>query len=253
MPHRLIFGTASLHHLASTPLRQRAIAAAYDAGFRAFDIAPAYGNGIDEVEVGVALGEKRSDVELNTKYGIPIVIYGAMSRHVFALRRLMDRLTGQSARAYRRRDFSPRELERSLEESLGRLRTDHVDCLFLHEPISTLSSAQIDDIVECGRRMKSKGKIRALGVAGPLSSLVLCPSLDGFDVVQTRCADLPDASLAAGDKPLVLYSVHAAFRAARGTDFRQFVRRILSMREGTRVIVTSRRVETIGSFRGIVE
>jgi D-threo-aldose 1-dehydrogenase len=253
MQHRLIFGTGSLHHLASPPQRQRAIAAAYDAGFRAFDTAPAYGNGIDEVEIGIALRDRRNDVELNTKFGIPIVTYGAISRYVFAARRLIDQLTGQSARAYRRRDFSPAELEKSLEASLGRLRTDHVDCLFLHEPISRLSSAEIDDIVACGLRMKFEGKIRALGVAGPLSSLALCPSLDGFDVVQTRCADFPHPSLPASDKPLVLYSVHAAFRAARGTDFRHFVRRLLAMREAIRVIVTSRRVETIRSFNRIME
>jgi hypothetical protein len=252
MQHQLIFGTASLHRLASPRKRQRAIGAAFDAGFRAFDLAPSYGNGIDELEVGIALRDKRHDLELNTKYGIPIVIYGAMSRHVFAPRRLVDRLTGQSARAYGRRNFSPRELERSLDESLGRLRTDHVDCLFLHEPISRLSSAQVDDIIACGRKMKSEGKIKALGVAGPLSSLVLCPSLDAFDVVQTRCADLPGVSLTANDKPLVLYGVHAAFREARGTDFRHFVNRILATRKGTRVIVTSRHVETIGSFRGIM-
>lgn len=253
MQHQLIFGTGSLHRLATPPQRQRAIAAAHDAGITAFDLAPAYGNGVDEVEVGIALRGKRNDFELNTKYGIPIAIYGAMSRHVFAPRRLVDRLTGQSARAYRWRDFSPRELVRSLDESLGRLRTDHVDCLFVHEPISRLSSMQIDDIVECGRKMKAEGKIRTLGVAGPLSSLVLCPSLDGFDVVQTRCADLPGLSLTVNDKPFILYGVHAAYRAAHGTDFRQFVKRVLAMREGTRVIVTSRRVETIGSFREITE
>jgi len=253
MQHQLIFGTGSLHRLMTPRQRQRAIAAAYDAGIRAFDLAPAYGNGIDEVEVGVALRGKRNDLELNTKYGIPIVIYGAMSRRVFAPRRLVDRLTGQSARAYRRRDFSPRELVRSLDESLGRLRTDHVDCLFVHEPISRLSSVQFDDIVECGRRMKADGKLRALGVAGPLTSLVLCPSLDGFDVVQTRCSDLPGLSLRVNDKPFILYGVHAAYQAAQETDFRHFVKRILAIREGTRVIVTSRHVETIGSFRGITE
>lgn len=253
MQHQLIFGTGSLHRLASPRTRQRAIAAAYDAGIRAFDLAPAYGNGIDEVEVGIAMGGKRNGLELNTKYGIPIEIYGAMSRQIFAPRRLLDRLTRQSARAYRRRDFSPRELARSLDESLGRLRTDHVDCLFLHEPISRLSSAQIDDIVECGRRMKADGKITALGIAGPLSSLMMCPSLDGFDVVQTRCADLPGLPLTLNNKPVVLYGLHAAYRAAQGTDFRHFVRRTLAIREGTRAIVTSRRVETIDSFRGITE
>jgi aryl-alcohol dehydrogenase-like predicted oxidoreductase len=253
MRHQLIFGTASLHRLASPRSRQRAIAAAYDAGIRAFDLAPAYGNGIDEVEIGIAVRGKRHELELNTKYGIPIVMYGPMSRRLFAGRRLLDRLTGQSVRAYRRRDFSPRALTRSLDESLARLRTDHVDCLFVHEPISRLSAVQLDDIVACGRLLKARGKIRNLGVAGPLSSIELCDSLGGFDVVQSRCEDLPGLPQAVGDRPLILYGVHAAYRTAHATDFRRFVQQLLANRDGMRVIVTSRNVGTIGTFRGLLE
>jgi len=253
MQPRLIFGTASLHRLATSRQRHRAIAAAYDAGIGSFDLAPAYGNGIDELEVGIALKGKREHIELNTKYGIPLGTYGGRWRHAFAPRRLLDVLTRQSAMAYRRRDFSPQALEKSLGESLIRLRTDHVDCLFLHEPIAALSSNQLDDIVGCGLTMKARGRIKALGVAGPSSSLAFCPGLDRFDVVQTRCEDLDPASRRAPDKPFVLYGVHAAYRASGEDDFPAFVRRLLASRQGTRVIVTSRHVETIGSFRGIAE
>ena len=90
-------------------------------------------------------------------------------------------------------------------------------------------------------------------MAGPLISIELCGSLDGFDVVQTRCEDLADVSPAVGDRPLILYGVHAAYRAAHATDFRRFVQQILAIREGTRVIVTSRNEETIATFRGLVE
>jgi aryl-alcohol dehydrogenase-like predicted oxidoreductase len=253
MRNPLIYGTAGLHRLATHQQRQRALAAVYDAGIRAFDVAPAYGNGIDEVEVGIALHEKRATIEINTKYGIPVAMYGGFARYAFALWRLADRLTGQSARAYRHRDYSSRELARSLDESLRRLRTDHVDCLFVHEPITPLSPAELADIVDAGRRMKSAGKIRALGIAGPARSLSLCPSLVEFDVVQTRRADLSDAAHATHDKPLILYGMYEAYRASQGSDFRQFVEQTLTSRERLRIIVASRHLETIRSFRGLSE
>jgi aryl-alcohol dehydrogenase-like predicted oxidoreductase len=251
MGHRLIFGTASLHRLATSRQRQRAIAAACDAGISAFDLAPAYGNGIDELEAGIALRSRRDDLELNTKYGIPVAIYGGLSRHVFAARRLADRVTGGSARAYRLRDFSPEEMVRSVDASLGRLRTDRVDCLFVHEPIAPLSAGEISDIVACGLKLKAAGKIRALGVAGTMDSVSLCPSLDGFDVLQTRYVDRAGLPSAFRDKPVILYGVHAAYREAPSGDFGQFVREALALREGLRVIVTSRRPETIATFGGL--
>jgi hypothetical protein len=160
---------------------------------------------------------------------------------------------GQSARAYRRRDFSPRELTRSVEASLRRLRTDRLDCLFLHEPIATLPAVQFDDIVACGEDMRAAGTIRALGVAGPLDSLLLCPSLEAFDIVQTRCADLLERPDTIGDRPVILYGLHAAYRAGGDTDFRRFVRGVLALRLGTRAILASRQIATIRSFRGITE
>lgn len=250
---QLIYGTGSLHRLATARQRQQAIAAACDAGITAFDLAPAYGNGIDEMEVGIALKGRRSGFTLNTKYGIPIAAYGSMSRHVFAVRRLVDKMTGQSARAYRRRDFSPTMLRTSLEKSLRRLGTDHVDALFIHEPVSHLTRAQLDDIIACGARMKAEGQIRSFGVAGPMQSLMFCPSLSGFDVVQTRCTDLESILRNVSNTPLILYSVYDAFRATARTDFREFLHGVLARHKGTSAIVTSRHVERIHAFKGLLE
>jgi aryl-alcohol dehydrogenase-like predicted oxidoreductase len=249
----LIFGTGSLHRLATGRQRQWVIGAAHDAGISAFDLAPAYGNGIDEVEVGIAVRGRRDGITLNTKYGIPLPMYGAVSRHVFAARRLVDRLAGESARGYGRRDFSPTELERSLEGSLKRLKTDYVDGLFLHEPISALPPGQLDDIIASGDRMKAQGKIRRLGVAGSMSSLLMCPSFAGFDLVQTRCTDLDGVAARVRDTPLILYGLHAAYRATQEAGFPQFIKTLLARRPGTQIIVTSRHVERIRAFRGILE
>jgi aryl-alcohol dehydrogenase-like predicted oxidoreductase len=248
----LIYGTGSLHRIATASHRQRAIGIALDAGFRAFDLAPSYGNGIDETEVGIALRGRRDEVALHTKYGIPIDIYGAGARHLFPLFRLADRFSGRTRRAYARRDFSPQELERSVNESLRRLRTDRVDILFLHEPIFALASGESDAILDRGARLKRAGKIGALGIAGPAASVLACPSLGGFDVLQTRCDELERVAQRVPRTPLIAYGVHAAFRATGAPDFSDFVRAILDARPGTRVILTSRRASTIGSFGSIL-
>jgi aryl-alcohol dehydrogenase-like predicted oxidoreductase len=251
MQEHLLFGAGSLHRIPTTRQRQRVLAAAYDVGIRAFDVAPAYGNGINEVEVGVALRGSRDGCEINTKYGIQVPIYGALARHAFALWRVADRLTGASAGAYRRRDFSPAELERSLDRSLNRLRTDHVDTLFVHEPVLPLGVSQVQDIVDCAERMKLKGKVRAIGIAGPATALVLCPSLAGFDVVQTRCVDLQEPQVVASGKPVIAYGAYRAYRAAHtGGTFTEFLAWTVLARPGTRVIVASTSLRTIRSFGG---
>lgn len=248
----VIFGVGKLHHLPMVRARQKAIEAAFDVGFRAFDVAPAYGNGINEVELGMALRGKRDACEINTKFGIPIEIYGSWARHFFGVRRLADKITGHSAHAYQNRNFSAKELESSLDHSLGRLRTDYVDTLFVHEPISQMSQNQIDEIFESSERMKVKGKIRAIGIAGTIGSIRHCPSVKTFDVVQMPFGDLKYADTAISCKKLILYGAYQAYRAEACTvGFAQFVKNAIASHAGARVIVSSKAVHTISSFREI--
>ena len=81
---------------------------AYDLGITFYDTAPLYGYGHSERLMGEAFSGVRSNVLIATKAG------------------LLD--------AQDRQDFSVAHLERSLEESLGRLRTDYVDLFLLHSP-----------------------------------------------------------------------------------------------------------------------
>src|SRR5262245_5364479 len=67
---RLAFGTSRLHYL-SRGDGQRLLAAAADIGIKHFDTAPAYGDGLSERELGRLIRERRSNVVIATKYGIP--------------------------------------------------------------------------------------------------------------------------------------------------------------------------------------
>ena len=120
---RLVFGTASLHLILSPNQRQRLLDKAIEGGFRAFDVAPPYGNGLGEVELGIALAGRRNQFRITTKFGIPVRLYGALSRRLFLGLRVADKfLNPFHGRAYGRRDFSPATMERSLKGSLRRLK-----------------------------------------------------------------------------------------------------------------------------------
>src|SRR3954451_17434836 len=84
-------------------LFQRAVAAAIDSGITCFDTAEAYGMGISEEALARALGDRRNKVVVATKFGVG---YEEMAN---------------------RRDSTRKRVLASLDKSLQRLRTDHVD------------------------------------------------------------------------------------------------------------------------------
>src|ERR1700733_9582063 len=82
---------------------EQAVHSALDAGINCFDTAEAYGMGVSEQALARALGGRRSDICLVTKGGVGY------------------------PEAPNRRDSSRQRLLASIEGSLQRLRTDHVD------------------------------------------------------------------------------------------------------------------------------
>ncbi len=101
------------------------------------DTAPTYGAGRAESLIGQVVGKRRSQAVLSTKAGY---FYDG---HV---------------------DYSPAAVRSSLEASLKRLATDHVDVLFLHNPGANVLVAT-DPIWAELEKLKSEGKLRAFGVS----------------------------------------------------------------------------------------
>ena len=115
----------------------RALEVAFEAGITFFDTANVYGDGHSETLLGQVFRRRRDQVVLSTKAGCDD--YQAPL------------------------DFSPAALTRSLDGSLGRLGTDYVDVLMLHDPKP--DEAALDETFAQLDRLKRDGKTRAIGVS----------------------------------------------------------------------------------------
>ena len=137
---------------------QRAVHAAIESGITCFDTAEAYSMGVSEKALARALGGRRSDVVIATKFGVG---YEEMPN---------------------RRDSSRSRVFASIEKSLQRLRTDHIDIYLVHwpDPNTPLDETMtaLDDVVR-------QGKVRYIGVSNfRLAQIEASMRLRRVDVVQ---------------------------------------------------------------------
>jgi aryl-alcohol dehydrogenase-like predicted oxidoreductase len=145
--------------------QDRAVAWARDNGINFFDTAPSYGNGASETALGRALAGNTDGIVISTKVGLPEAELGNAS------------------------DF----IERSLHESLGRLRLDHVDLFQLHNTIGepdrhgAISAEQVlNEVIPVFNKLRDAGKTRYLGFTakGDSGQLLQLVQSDQFDSAQ---------------------------------------------------------------------
>ena len=111
-----------------------------DVGVNFLDTAFCYGaDGESESLIAKGLGNRRDEVVIATKGGIH---WDAAGRRVF--------------------DARPETLRRECEQSLKRLRTDHIELLFLHAPDPAVP---VTESAGGLRRLLEEGKTRAVGVS----------------------------------------------------------------------------------------
>ena len=120
----------------------RAIRRALELGVTFFDTADVYGCGHSERVLGRALEGRRDEAVIATKFGL---------------------LFDEDARAGSGADASPDYVRKACEESLRRLRTDHIDVYQLHAGAEDATSAE--GVVETLEELVSEGKIRAYGTS----------------------------------------------------------------------------------------
>jgi len=155
------FGGASLGNLYRVTTDEEAagaVRAAWDAGIRYFDTAPHYGLGLSEERLGRLLKPyPRDEYVLSTKVGrllVPQDANGAKDGEGFAVA------------ADRRRvwDFSGDGIRQSLHSSLKRLKTDHVDIVYAHDPdVAPDPDAALiaaNGLIE----LRQRGDARAVGI-----------------------------------------------------------------------------------------
>ncbi|MBT8106897.1 MAG: aldo/keto reductase [Gammaproteobacteria bacterium] len=135
----------------------RLIDEALDGGISLFDTAPNYAHTKSESILGKALQSKRHDVVLVSKFG-----------H-----------TPEGPK-----EFSVDWFWKSLEASLGRLRTDYLDVLLLHNPPGEIY-AGTDPVWAAMEEAKLQGKIRHYGASLDFASEVRrCLSNTGSEVLE---------------------------------------------------------------------
>ncbi len=190
---RLGFGCASLGSEIGYRESCALVEAAYEAGFRHFDVAPPYGNGMAERVLGDVLAPVRQHITLVSKAGIAhprsAGLLQSVRRLALPLKRhfpgLWQRAAGQARRAAAPCGrFAAEEVQASLEESLRRLRTDYLDALLLHE----VQPGDISDgLLETLLRLRTQGRLRAVGIGTGVAASVtlLAQRQDLIEWVQT--------------------------------------------------------------------
>lgn len=140
---KLSFGASSLgREFRRVDLKDalQAVHVALECGLDYIDTSPYYGRGMSEVLLGVALCDvPRDSYILSTKLG---------------------RYAPQHF------DFSAKRVAESVDVSLERLQTDHIDIMFCHD-IEFVDMQQIvDETLPALRKQQELGKVRFIGVSG---------------------------------------------------------------------------------------
>jgi aryl-alcohol dehydrogenase-like predicted oxidoreductase len=133
----------------------RLLAGALDAGLNVIDTAECYED--SEELIGKALGKRRGEVYLFSKCG--------------------------HARAEARSDWRPEALSRSIERSLRRLDTDHLDLIQLHS--CGLDVLRRGDAIAALERARERGLVRYIGYSGDGAAARWAVECGRFDTLQT--------------------------------------------------------------------
>jgi len=167
---RIGFGTSRLHHSRTSRERQILLERAFDVGIRHFDTAPAYGHGLCERELGDFLQRHRQHCTIATKFGLPAAPWiDLLTARIRPFVRPAIAAQSLARRVGMIDDHRPaltaEGLERSVEASLQRLRTEHIDLHLLHEP--ALSRCRdVGALINKYHDLQARGLIAAFGIAG---------------------------------------------------------------------------------------
>jgi aryl-alcohol dehydrogenase-like predicted oxidoreductase len=146
------------------------LTAAFDAGINFFDTSDLYSQGESERLIGTAFRNRRDRVVIASKAGYTLPSQRKLIARVKPLVRPLIRLLGLSRQRLPAavsgslsQDFTPAHLQKAIEGSLRRLRTDYLDLYQLHSPPTSIVTA--GDWVETLEALKRQGKIRYYGVS----------------------------------------------------------------------------------------
>jgi aryl-alcohol dehydrogenase-like predicted oxidoreductase len=135
-----------------------------DAGINFIDTSPDYG--ASEDHIGRSISHRRSEYFLASKCGCPV-----------------GETVGTRGQAGREHVFTQENIRAAVEQSLRRMRTDHVDLVQFHVSPAPDVLAENDSVAEL-LRLRDEGKIRFLGISGTLPHLPAQIAMGVFDAFQ---------------------------------------------------------------------
>jgi aryl-alcohol dehydrogenase-like predicted oxidoreductase len=137
--------------------------AVLDGGINFIDTSPDYGD--SEELIGEAIADRRDEYFLASKCGCPVgqpaTERGRLPEHV----------------------FTPENIRAGVEQSLRRMRTDHLDLVQFHISPSRETLEQ-NGAVEALAALRDEGKVRFLGMSGTLPNIVDHIDMGVFDAFQ---------------------------------------------------------------------
>jgi aryl-alcohol dehydrogenase-like predicted oxidoreductase len=135
-----------------------------DSGITIIDTSPDYG--ASEEHIGRGIAHRRDEYFLASKCGCPI-----------------GETVGESGPAGREHVFTRENVRAAVEQSLTRMRTDHVDLVQFHLSPSPATLAEHDAVAEL-LTLRDEGKIRFIGISGTLPYLHDQIAMGVFDAFQ---------------------------------------------------------------------
>ena len=170
-----------------------------DAGVNLIDTSIDYGR--SEGLIGRWLGSRREQFFLASKCGCPLDIEPGWG-------------PSEVAAAH---DFTPENVRSGVEQSLRRLRTDHLDLVQVHMS-PTRTQLESDGTIGALEDLRAEGKVRFIGMSGTLPNLPDHIAMGVFDVFQ-----VPYSAVQGEHEPFITQAADAGAGilvrggAARGT------------------------------------
>lgn len=140
----------------------RLLNAVLDGGINLIDTSPDYGR--SEELIGTYAGHRRDEFFLASKCGCPVEFPANVPPPY-------------------PHDYSPKNVRADVEQSLRRLRTDHLDLVQVHmsPSVATLEENQTIETLE---ELRQEGKLRFIGMSGILPDLPGHIAMNVFDAFQ---------------------------------------------------------------------
>jgi aryl-alcohol dehydrogenase-like predicted oxidoreductase len=188
---------------------------AYECGIRHFDVARLYGFGQAEEIIGKFSQNKRENITITSKTGLtsrelplfalPLINY---LRKIIKANKQLNKTTNNVINTGL---FTPKSIQKDLEKSLRKLKTDYIDFYLLHE--AEIAHANIMEICNTLVIEKGKGKILHFGIASNTSKIVSQFSnlYNEYQIIQHNSGlenkEINDIRINNDDRLRIIYSI----------------------------------------------